>query len=136
MAELERLVIDGETAIKLPKNKYKSNDFFVFSLLSLYSLDRIQKAENSTNGIIDYENYSNSKVYEYLGDVKLAPMFFSAEEIARRKPSNIIELAFCTDKNQEVTERNLPHYVNCAILYYKLAKLRLMGLVDDSIEVR
>ena len=135
LTDLEKVEIEGQTLVKLSKNTVKGKDFFVFHLVGSNSLDKIQQAESSSCGV-NYEDFQDINAYEYLGKVKLTPMFFDIEEIAAKTPANILELAYCTHKNTVVTPRNLPHWVNYAIIYYKLAKLRLLGFVDNSIEVK
>ncbi len=134
LTSIEKLEVDGETAVKLPPNTWRNNEYFIFCIYSFKTLNKLYNAETSSCKIIDYEDFNDIKVYEYLEKSKLAKVYFSLEEIAKRKPTSIIELAQCTYKNCIVTERNLPHYINYAILYYKLAKLKIMGLIDSSIE--
>ena len=130
---IDKVEADGETALHLPHKTWKGDNFFVFRLHSYKLLNELYDLEANNSKLIDYADFSNIKVYEYLMMNNISNYYFPVEEIAKRKPANIIELAHCTHANYGVTERNLPHYLNYAMLYYKIANLRLIGLVDNSI---
>ena len=124
---IEKVEADGETALHLPPKTWKGDNFFVFNLYCDKLLIELWKLEANYRGRIDYADFSDTKVYDYLTKNIISNIDFPINEIAKRKPTNIIELAHCTYANYEVTEKNLPHYLNFAMLYYKIAKLRMLG---------
>ena len=75
-------------------------------------------------------------VYEYMTKVQLTPQFMCKEKIKDKNPTNLKELAYCVHDVVNANERNIPHWINHAILYYKLAKLRMLGLIDESYEIK
>ena len=133
---IEKVEADGETALHLPPKTWKGDNFFVFHLYSYKLLNELYDLEVNNSCLIDYANFSDVKVYEYLMKNNISNYYFPVEEIAKRKPTNIIELAHCTHTNYGVTERSLPNYLNYAMLYYKIAKLRMDNQAADYIEVK
>ena len=133
---IEKVEADGETALHLPPKTWKGDNFFVFHLYSYKLLSELYDLEVNNSSLIDYANFNDIKVYEYLMKNNISNYYFLVEEIAKRKPTSIIELAHCTQRNYGVTERSLPNYLNYAMLYYKIAKLRMDSQADDYIEVK
>jgi predicted nucleic acid-binding OB-fold protein len=131
--EFEKLEIDGQIVAKNQEDKnYKGDGYFVFNLLFLYTLDSIQQVDAN----VDYKDFFEYSVYEFMSKVQIAPQWASKEKIAERKPMSVKELAYCVHDVVKVNERNICHWVNHAIIYYKLAKLRMLGLIDDSYEYK
>ena len=131
--DLEKVKINGRIAVRTDENKvYNSKDYFTFCLFHMYTLDELQKVDAD----IDYGNFEEKAVYEYMAKVQLTPQFMDKEKIKDRKPTNLKELAYCVHDVAKANERNIPHWINRAILYYKLAKLRMLGLIDDSFEYK
>ena len=133
---IEKVEADGETALHLPPKTWKGDNFFVFKLYCDKLLIELCELEAIYRGRIDYADFSDIKVYDYLTENTISNIDFPIKEIAKRKPTNIIELAHCTWENYPVTEKNLPNYLNYAMLYYKIAKLRMDSLSDDYIEAK
>ena len=131
--DLEKVKINGRNAVRTDENEvYNSKDYFTFSLFHMYTLDELQKVDAD----IDYGNFEEKAVYEYMTKVQLTPQFMDKEKIKDRKPTNLKELAYCVHDVVNVNERNICHHINYAILYYKLAKLRMLGLIDESYELK
>lgn len=131
--EFAKTEIDGQVVAKNHEEKnYKSDGYFVFHILGLVQLDEIQRVDVN----VDYKDFFEYSVYEYMAKVQITPMWVCKEKINYRKPMSVKELAYCVHDIVNVNERNICHYVNYAILYYKLAKLRMMGLIDESYELK
>jgi hypothetical protein len=131
--DLEKVKINGRIAVRTDENKvHNSKDYFTFCLFHMYTLDELQKVDAD----IDYGNFEEKAVYEYMAKVQLTPQFMDKEKIKDRKPTNLKELAYCVHDVVKANERNIPHWINRAILYYKFAKLRMLGLIDESYELK
>lgn len=130
--EFEKLEIDGQIVAKNQEDEnYKGDGYFVFNLLFSYTLDSVQKVDAN----VDYKDFFEYSVYEFMSKVQITPQLASKEKIAERKPMSVKGLAYCAE-GVNVNERNICHYINYAILYYKLAKLRMLGLIDESFEYK
>ena len=130
--EFEKLEIDGQIVAKNHEEEnYKGDGYFVFNLLFSYTLDSVQKVDAN----VDYKDFFEYSVYEFMSKVQIAPQWASKEKIAERKPMSVKELAYCAE-GVNVNERNICHHINYAILYYKLAKLRMLGLIEESYELK
>lgn len=131
--DLEKIKFNGRIAVRTDANKVNnSKDYFTFSLFGLITLDEFQKVDAD----IDYGNFEEKAVYEYMAKVQLTPQFMYKEKIKDKKPTNLKELAYCVHDVVNANERNICHHINYAILYYKLAKLRMLGLIDESYELK
>lgn len=122
--DLEKIKIGRQVAVKLENENqnYKSDNFIVFNLLNLNTLDKIQEVDAN----VDYGNYEEKDVYEFMSKVQIVPEWLSREKIEVIKPTNLKELAYCVPDVVNVNERNISHWVNYAIVYYKLAKIRMI----------
>lgn len=125
--------IDNQVVAKNHEEKnYKGDGYFVFYILGLVQLDEIQRVDAN----VDYKDFFEYSVYEFMSKVQITPAWACKEIINDRKPMSVKELAYCVHDIVNVNERNICHYVNHAILYYKLAKLRMLGLIDESYELK
>ena len=131
--EFSKTEIEGQVVAKNHEEKnYKGDGYFVFHILGLVQLDSIQKVDAN----VDYENYFDWDVYDFVEKVQITPQWVCKEKVAERKPMSVKELAYCVHDVVNVNERNICHHINYAILYYKLAKLRMLGLIDESYELK
>lgn len=120
-----KMEIDGQVVAKNQEEKnYKGDGYFVFHILGLVQLDEIHRVDAN----VDYKDFLEYSVYEFMSNVQITPVWACKEKIKERKPLSVKELAYCVHDVVNVNESNICHYVNYAILYYKLAKLRMLGL--------
>ena len=131
--KFSKIEIEGQVVAKNHEEKnYKGEGYFVFHILGLVQLDSIQKVDAN----VDYKNYFDWDVYDFVEKVQITPQWVCKEKVAERKPLAVNELAYCVHDVVNVNERNICHHINYAILYYKLAKLRMLGLIDESYELK
>lgn len=131
--EFSKIDIEGQVVAKNHEEKnYKGDGYFVFHILGLVQLDEIQRVDAN----VDYKNFFDWDVYAFMKKVQITPQIVCREKIVERKPLSVKELAYCVHDVVKVNERNICHWVNHAIIYYKLAKLRMLGLIDESYELK
>ena len=118
--------------VEMGQKNYKGDGYFVFHILGLVQLDEIQRV----NANVDYKNFFDWDVYDFVEKVQIIPQWVCREKVAERKPLAVNVLAYCVQDVVNVNERNICHHINYAILYYKLAKLRMLGLIDESYELK
>lgn len=97
---------------------------FSVYIMKQSALDEIKKAERARGGV-DYQSFSEQAVYERMKEKQFSPPWFDLEEIRRKKPSDLRALTACTVPVVRATENNIAHHLCYAVLYYKLAYLRL-----------
>ncbi|MBQ9370493.1 MAG: MBL fold metallo-hydrolase [Clostridia bacterium] len=89
------------------------------------ALDEIKKEEQQ-KGKPNYGAFSDKAVYLAMQDKQFLPPWFTIEEIRKKKPLDLHALTMCTDPIVKVTEKNRAHHMCYAVIYYKLAYLRLL----------
>ncbi|MBO4472413.1 MAG: hypothetical protein J5765_01255 [Clostridia bacterium] len=89
------------------------------------ALDEIKKGEKQ-KGKPSYGAFSDGAVYLAMQEKQLLPPWFTMEEIRLKKPLDLRALTACIDPIVKVTEKNRAHHLCYAVLYYKLAYLRLL----------
>ena len=82
-------------------------------------------------GIVDYGDFNDKKVYEYIGSHSLPyPSALSFKRIQAEKPTNLLSLAKCPHMPNDPipTKSQLAHWLCEAIKYYKIAYLKCFYL--------
>ena len=122
--DMETVKVNGENAIKKPADQvWRNENYFIFSLLRLKAIDFIKKAEKDGKDKIDYKNFKDKEVFEFMENVQLDPPFYSCEKIKKLRPKTLRELVFCSylDRLKEIS---FGHWVSYGIHYYKLSYIK------------
>lgn len=121
---METVNINGETTVKKSAvQTWKSESYFVFSLLRLKVIDFIKKMEKESKNKIDYKNFEDEEVFEFMKKTQLNPHFYLCEKIKANKPRTLKDLVLCSYLD-EIKERSFGHWISYGVHYYKLAYIK------------